>query len=175
MARLIDDLLSLSRAELRAHQPPSGTTDLGLAIREIAESLGMSARERGVALVLDVPASPVNIRADRDDMLRLCENLIENAIRYGRDGKTVEVSLASGPEAVRLSVRDHGPGIAAQHIPRLTERFYRADAAHGSATGGTGLGLAIVKHIVTRHRARLEIESQPGAGARFSVLFPPLS
>jgi two-component system phosphate regulon sensor histidine kinase PhoR len=174
MARLIDDLLSLSRAELRAHQQPTALIDMGAIIREILDSLGLSARERGVALAMQLPDEPMMIRGDRDDLLRLVENLVENGIRYGRDGKAVTISLVRGPGGeVILSVRDHGPGIAAEHIPRLTERFYRADVSHSREIGGTGLGLAIVKHLVMRHRARLEIESRLGEGADFKVLFPP--
>lgn len=172
MARLIDDLLSLSRAELRAHQAPRGDADLALAVREIIESLRLSAQDRGVAIHLDAPATPVMLRADRDDLLRLCENLIENALKYGRDGKRVDVSIAVSDRTVELSVRDHGAGIAPEHIPRLTERFYRIDASHSRETGGTGLGLAIVKHIAARHGAKLEIESRLGEGSRFAVIFP---
>jgi two-component system phosphate regulon sensor histidine kinase PhoR len=176
MARLIDDLLSLSRAELRAHQQPTALIDLGAIIREIMDSLSLSARERGVVLEMALPNAPMLIRGDRDDLLRLVENLVENGIRYGRDGKVVTISLGrgAGGEAI-LSVRDHGPGIPAEHIPRLTERFYRADISHSREMGGTGLGLAIVKHLVMRHRARLEIESRLGEGADFRVLFPAMA
>jgi two-component system phosphate regulon sensor histidine kinase PhoR len=175
MARLIDDLLSLSRAELRAHQQPTALIDMGAIIREIMDSLGLSARERGVALEMQLPDEPMMIRGDRDDLLRLVENLVENGIRYGREGKVVTISLGRGAGGeVILSVRDHGPGIAAEHVPRLTERFYRADVSHSREIGGTGLGLAIVKHLVMRHRARLEIESRLGDGADFKVIFPAL-
>lgn len=111
-------------------------------------------------------------------MLRLVENLVENAIKYGGSGKSVEIAVrrqgAGGAqgERVELSVRDHGPGIPPEHLPRLTERFYRVDVAESRIQGGTGLGLAIVKHIVGRHRGRLAIESEPGQGATFRALFP---
>ncbi len=173
MARLIDDLLSLSRAELRAHQQPTALVDLTSIVREIIDSLSLSARERGVVLQSELPEHPLMIRGDRDDLLRLVENLVENAVRYGRDGKLVCISLkpmAAG--MVGLGVRDHGPGIAPEHLPRLTERFYRADVSHSREMGGTGLGLAIVKHLVARHGARLEIDSAPGNGATFTVQFP---
>jgi two-component system phosphate regulon sensor histidine kinase PhoR len=173
MARLIDDLLSLSRAELRAHQHPTALTDLRLIVREIVDSLSLSARERGVVLEVSLPDEPMTIRGDRDDLLRLVENLVENGIRYGRDGERVAIGVGAADTGERVfSVRDYGPGIAAQHIPRLTERFYRADVSHSRENGGTGLGLAIVKHLVARHRARLEIESRIGEGATFRVLFP---
>lgn len=174
MARLIDDLLSLSRAELRAHQKPVGAVDLASVAAEIRDSLSVSARERGVEIVLSSPGRPVLVRGDRDDLLRVAENLIENAVKYGASGKRVEVSVSAEP-APRLDVRDHGPGIASAHLPRLTERFYRVDVSHSREVGGTGLGLAIVKHIVARHGARLDVASKPGEGACFSVLFPGTS
>jgi two-component system phosphate regulon sensor histidine kinase PhoR len=175
MARLIDDLLSLSRAELKAHQQPTTVMDVRAVVREVLDSLTLSARERNVALRPQLPEAPVMIRGDRDDLIRIVENLTENAIRYGRDGGAVDISVTSGAEGdVSLSVRDYGPGIASVHIPRLTERFYRADVSHSRDLGGTGLGLAIVKHLVTRHRARLEIESKLGEGATFRVTFPGL-
>lgn len=175
MARLIDDLLSLSRAELRAHQQPTSLIDLRHIVGEIVDSLGLSARERGVELRACTPEGPMTIRGDRDDLLRLVENLVENAVRYGREGKLVEIGLSRNLAGeIALSVTDHGPGIAAEHIPRLTERFWRADASHSRENGGTGLGLAIVKHLVLRHRARLDIESAPGKGSTFTVAFAAL-
>jgi two-component system phosphate regulon sensor histidine kinase PhoR len=119
----------------------------------------------------------VLVLGDRDELLRLLENLITNAVKYGEGGGKVEISLASmkttegHPQAV-LSVRDFGPGIAPEHLPRLTERFYRVDVEQSRQKGGTGLGLAIVKHIVNRHRGSLDIDSEPGAGARFVVTLP---
>jgi two-component system phosphate regulon sensor histidine kinase PhoR len=172
MARVIDDLLSLSRAEMRAHQAPSATIDLGVIAREIVDSLGLSARERGVTLECDTPGQPVLVVGDRDDLLRLLENLAENAIKYGRDGGRVELRVTQDGAGPLLSVRDYGPGIEPEHIPRLTERFYRVDVSRSREVGGTGLGLAIVKHIAARHRARLDIASEPGKGATFSVRFP---
>ena len=111
---------------------------------------------------------------DRDELLRVVENLVENAIKYGASDalcsdRTVEITLVAQERQCVLSVRDYGPGIAPEHLPRLTERFYRVDAGQSRAKGGTGLGLAIVKHIIERHRGRLGIESQPGHGATFSV------
>jgi two-component system phosphate regulon sensor histidine kinase PhoR len=172
MARVIDDLLSLSRAEMRAHQAPSEQIDLGIVVREIVDSLGLSARERGVVLEWQVPERPVRVQGERDDLIRLLENLTENAIKYGREGGKVEIRLTDEATGPTLSVRDFGPGIAPEHIPRLTERFYRVDVSRSREVGGTGLGLAIVKHIAARHRARLEIVSEPGKGATFAVRFP---
>ncbi|WP_293209619.1 ATP-binding protein, partial [Parvibaculum sp.] len=116
------------------------------------------------------------VLGDRDELAQVVQNLMDNALRYGRSGKRIEVSLApaekGGKPFVRLTVRDFGPGIAKEHLPRLTERFYRVDAAASRARGGTGLGLAIVKHIVNRHQGSLSIESELGHGSSFSVLLP---
>ena len=118
---------------------------------------------------------------DRDELLRVVENLIENGVKYGESGGRVDVTLErfedaqSGQAMVALSVRDYGPGIEPEHLPRLTERFYRADAAQSREKGGTGLGLAIVKHIVNRHKGQLTIESEPGKGALFKVTLPEKS
>src|SRR5207237_6338532 len=102
------------------------------------------------------------------------ENLVENALKYGATGKRVDISLSSaqvadGRREARVAVRDYGPGIAAEHLPRLTERFYRVDVGESRAQGGTGLGLALVKHILNRHQGRLTIDSEEGEGATFTV------
>jgi two-component system phosphate regulon sensor histidine kinase PhoR len=172
MARLVDDLLSLSRIELRAHLAPETPVDLTGISREIVDSLTLMAREREVTLTLRAPAEPVNVPGDRDELLRLMENLVENAIKYGRSGGEVVIDVADGPLEVSVGVRDDGPGIAPEHLPRLTERFYRVDTAASREAGGTGLGLAIVKHIVLRHRGRLTIESALGQGATFRAVLP---
>ncbi len=172
MSRLIDDLLSLSRIEMNLHRPPEAAVDLVSLTAHVRDSLSPLARDRGVEISLETPPPPVSVRGERDELIRLIENLVENALKYGANGKRVEIKLrVEGGEAV-LSVRDFGPGIAREHLPRLTERFYRVDVAHSREQGGTGLGLAIVKHIAARHRARLSIESEPGKGALFSVRFP---
>jgi two-component system, OmpR family, phosphate regulon sensor histidine kinase PhoR len=171
MARLVDDLLSLSRIELQAHVPPTDRVSLQDAARQIIDGLRPRAAESGVVLTLDAPAEEVVVTGDRDELLRALENLIENAIRYGASGGRVEVTVGARGAEAYASVRDHGPGIPAEHLPRLTERFYRADAAASRQTGGTGLGLAIVKHIMLRHRGRLEIESDPGRGSNFTLRF----
>ena len=177
MARLIDDLLSLSRVELSAHIRPDTVVDIVPLIRQVADGLEALARERQVVIEIDLPETPVAIAGDREELLRLFENLIENALKYGASGGRVVVSLAAGvagegaPE-VRVMVRDFGPGIAPEHLPRLTERFYRVDVGDSRAQGGTGLGLSLVKHIVNRHRGRLLIESVPKNGATFTACFP---
>ncbi|KMO39117.1 ATPase [Methylobacterium variabile] len=178
MTRLIDDLLSLSRIELRAHVPPTQVVDVVPLARQIADSLGVLARERGVTIALEAEPGPQRILGDRDEILRVIENLAENAVKYGGDGGRVEIHVGSRPAEdgrppqVEIAVRDEGPGIAPEHLPRLTERFYRVDAASSRQQGGTGLGLAIVKHILNRHRGRLVIESTPGEGAVFRALIP---
>jgi len=176
MARLIDDLLSLSRIELNAHVHPQTPIDVTSTVRQVADALQVLARDRGVTIAITAPPEPLLVPGDRDELTRVFENLIENALKYGAAGKRVELTLSrieveSGSEAI-IVVRDHGPGIAAEHLPRLTERFYRIDVGQSRAEGGTGLGLALVKHILNRHRGRLVIESVLGDGASFTVRLP---
>jgi two-component system phosphate regulon sensor histidine kinase PhoR len=169
MSRLIDDLLSLSRIELNAHLRPEAAVDLVAVVGHVREALAPLGRERGVDILFTPPAEPVEVRGDRDELIRVFENLVENALKYGGTGGRVEITVArEGTDAV-ATVRDYGPGIAPEHVPRLTERFYRVDTAHSREQGGTGLGLAIVKHIVARHRGKMGIESTPGVGSTFSV------
>jgi len=176
MARLIDDLLSLSRIELNAHRRPDTPVDLVPIVRQVVDGLETLARDRGVTVHVEA-ANALTIPGDRDEMVRVFENLIENALKYGAAGKRVDIALtqsvsAEGMPEARVGVRDYGPGIAPEHLPRLTERFYRVDVRESRAQGGTGLGLALVKHILNRHRGRLSIESMPGAGATFTVYLP---
>jgi two-component system phosphate regulon sensor histidine kinase PhoR len=178
MARLIDDLLSLSRIELNAHLRPDTAVDLVAIVRQVTDALQTLACDRGVEIAVAAPANPVMVAGDRDELVRVFENLVENALKYGAPGKRVEIGVGRdagedgrSPEAV-VSVRDFGPGIAPEHLPRLTERFYRVDVAQSRAEGGTGLGLAIVKHILNRHQGRLAIDSTLGAGASFAVRLP---
>jgi two-component system phosphate regulon sensor histidine kinase PhoR len=176
MARLIDDLLSLSRIEQHMHVRPVEAVDFTVLVAHIVDTLTPMAGENAVPLALDLEPTVI-VPGDRDELARVVENLIENALKYGRseDGAApVEISLGRKGTSAVFSVRDHGPGIASEHLPRLTERFYRVDAGKSRAKGGTGLGLAIVKHIVLRHRGRLAVDSRPGAGARFSVTLPAL-
>jgi two-component system, OmpR family, phosphate regulon sensor histidine kinase PhoR len=177
MARLIDDLLSLSRIELNAHLQPSTPVDLSPIVRQVADGLQTLARDRDVAIKVVTPPEPVIVLGDRDELIRALENLVENALKYGAAGKRVDITLTRGqtraaaPEA-RVAVRDYGPGIAPEHLPRLTERFYRVDVSDSRAQGGTGLGLALVKHVLNRHAGRVSIESTPGAGATFTMHVP---
>ncbi len=177
MARLIDDLLSLSRIELRAHQRPDTPVDLIPIVRQVVDGLQTLARDRDVAIEVTAPVGPLMVPGDRDELTRLFENLIENGLKYGASGKRVDIVLAAAAAAdgtgeARVSVRDYGPGIAAEHLPRLTERFYRVDVGESRTQGGTGLGLALVKHILNRHHGRLTIDSKAGAGATFTARLP---
>ena len=177
MARLIDDLLSLSRVELSAHVRPEKMVDVVPLIRQVVDGLEPLASERQVAIELQLPSSPVMIAGDTEELLRVFENLIENGLKYGASGGRVVVSLTEpGPDdaasEIRVAVRDFGPGIPPEHLPRLTERFYRVDVGDSRAQGGTGLGLSLVKHILNRHRGRLLIESVAGQGAAFTACFP---
>ncbi len=175
MARLIDDLLSLSRIELNAHIQPDTPVELAPVLRQVIGGLQLLAHERQVEVAIHMKDS-LTVPGDRDELIRVFENLVENALKYGAPGKRVEIAVeragaTAQPEA-KVAVRDYGPGIAAEHLPRLTERFYRIDVGQSRAEGGTGLGLALVKHILNRHRGRLQIESVAGEGATFTVRLP---
>jgi two-component system phosphate regulon sensor histidine kinase PhoR len=174
MARLIDDLLSLSRIELNAHLRPTTPVEVGAIIRQVVDGLQTLARDREVDVHVTASSGPMTVLGDRDELLRVFENLIENALKYAASGKRVDVTLTADPSKneAKIAVRDYGPGIAPEHLPRLTERFYRVDVADSRAQGGTGLGLALVKHILNRHGGRLSIESVHGEGANFIAVLP---
>ncbi|MGQ0559787.1 MAG: ATP-binding protein, partial [Sphingosinicella sp.] len=172
MQRLVEDLISLSRIEAERFSRPRGA----LSLREIAgeacdASRGEAAR-RGNELVVEVVDPLPDVAGDRSELLQLLDNLISNALRYGREGAPVRIKLSPEREMVRLEVVDQGEGIPPEHLPRVTERFYRVDPGRSRSLGGTGLGLAIVKHIVGRHRGRLAIDSAPGRGTTVSILLP---
>ncbi len=174
MSRLIDDLLSLSRIEMKAHMRPEAPVDLTGVIRGVVDALEPLARDLGVTIETDLPATPLVVPGDRDELVQVFQNLIENGCKYGRSGERVLVTAAPPPGGRGgpvVTVRDFGAGIPAEHLPRLTERFYRADIQASHAQRGTGLGLAIVKHILNRHRAKLGIESRSGEGSTFTVTF----
>ena len=179
MQRVIADLLSLSRIEIIEHQPPQEIQQLPPLLERVIAAmepmLQSSATKIGVAIAPDLPAIP----ADADQLTQIFTNLLDNAIKYGKRGGRIKVSAARADgdprfeaAGVLISVADDGPGIAREHIPRLTERFYRVDRGRSRAVGGTGLGLAIVKHVVNRHRGRLLIESAEGKGTNFMVWLP---
>ncbi len=198
MARLIADLTSLSRIELDEHVPPRGTVDLVLLVGEAVEAAAPLAAQRGVKLECR-PFAPgtVHVRGERDQIIQVVQNLLDNAIKYSPDGAGVRIELQSGlselaaaaspenlprlslaapdpsPETyAALRVIDLGPGIARQNLPRLSERFYRVDGQKSGARSGPGLGLAIVKHIMNRHRGGLVVASAEGEGSTFTVYFP---
>jgi two-component system, OmpR family, phosphate regulon sensor histidine kinase PhoR len=176
MRRLIDDLMSLSRIELDKFVRPTQPLDLKGLVAEVGSTLAMRLEGDSRALLIDEPDDLPRVIADRDQVLQVLYNLISNALKYGRGGTPIRVDLAavsSSPGgSVRVSVADEGEGIAPEHLPRLTERFYRVDSQRSRTLGGTGLGLAIVKHIVERHRGRLEIDSRLGEGTRVSFTLP---
>jgi len=175
MSRLVDDLLSLSRVEMREYLPLTDEVELGAVLAEVAQTLEPLAKQANVELTLSQSGGGAFVRGDRDELTQVFQNLLQNAIKYGRTGGKVEVRLTgegSAPPRYRVEVADDGPGIAPQHLPRLTERFYRVSAAASREKGGTGLGLAIVKHILNRHRGELLIASTLGQGSTFSVTLP---
>jgi two-component system phosphate regulon sensor histidine kinase PhoR len=175
MRRLIDDLLGLSRIELLEHQAPTGSVALAALARSEAEAMQPILAARQVTLELSLEEAARAMPADAEQLGQVLRNLMENAVRHGRQGGTVRLAVrrVEMPRSgVVLEVSDDGPGIPREHIPRLTERFYRVDKGRSRSAGGTGLGLAIVKHIVNRHRGQLGIESEEGQGATFRVWLP---
>jgi two-component system, OmpR family, phosphate regulon sensor histidine kinase PhoR len=174
MRRLIDDLLSLTRIEMNEHVPPQNRIQLDHVVREAAAALSPLARGDHITIEISAPANLPPVIGDRDELIQLFQNLIHNAIKYGREDGHVWISCGQTPEGqIFATVKDDGEGIASSAVPRLTERFYRVDVKRSREKGGTGLGLAIVKHIVSRHQGRLQIESKPGEGSSFTVLLPP--
>lgn len=204
MSRLVADLLSLSRIELNEHIPPAGRVDLARAAVDIVDAVSVLSADRKVVVTLEGRDVSAPVHGDRDEILQVVQNLVDNAVKYSPVGGVVEIVVRPdialdeaaapwsggnrGDGATRLplvtpdrepgqryaaiTVRDHGPGMAREHLPRLTERFYRVEGQKSGERQGTGLGLAIVKHIVNRHRGGLTVESAPGQGATFTVYFP---
>jgi two-component system phosphate regulon sensor histidine kinase PhoR len=172
MQRLIDDLLSLSRIELVEHQPPAGAVDLSSLLPRIAAGFEPRLAERHMQLHLAIAPELPPVIADADQLAQVVQNLLDNAVKYGRENGTVRLAAEAQGMGASFAVTDDGPGIPRQHLPRLTERFYRVDKGRSRSIGGTGLGLAIVKHIVNRHRGQLTIESVEGSGSTFRVWLP---
>ncbi|MEY3293322.1 MAG: hypothetical protein RJB12_1093 [Pseudomonadota bacterium] len=205
MSRLVSDLLSLSRIELNEHIPPSGRVDLARATADVVDAVSVLSVERNVVIQVEDRDIIAPVNGDRDEILQVVQNLVDNAIKYSPAGGTVEIMIrpsialdeaaaprsggsrgegatrlplvtpdreAGGQRFAAVTVRDHGPGLAREHLPRLTERFYRVEGQKSGERQGTGLGLAIVKHIVNRHRGGLTVESAPGEGAAFTAYFP---
>lgn len=173
MTRLIEDLLSLSRIEMDEHSRPDTPVDMRHVLAKVEDMLSMKARNRDMAIRISAPEQPTAVPGDEDQLTQVFQNLIDNAIKYGGENTPVEIVLDQ-PDATQLSITviDHGAGIPREHLPRLTERFYRVDAARSRQLGGTGLGLAIVKHIIARHRGQLDITSAEGEGSSFTVTLP---
>ena len=204
MSRLVADLLSLSRIELNEHIPPAGRVDLARAAVDIVDAVSVLSAERKVVITLEGRDVSAPVHGDRDEILQVVQNLVDNAIKYSPVEGAVEIVIRpdisldeaaapwsggnrgdgatrlplvtpdreSGQRYAAVTVRDHGPGMAREHLPRLTERFYRVEGQKSGERQGTGLGLAIVKHIVNRHRGGLTVESAPGQGATFTAYFP---
>lgn len=172
MQRLIDDLISLSRIEAEKYLIPDEIVSLSQLLREIIGEWRDRQGDEPNRLVLEIDADAANVTGERSQLSQVVHNLVGNAIKYGRAQSPVKVTVRSDGGLIRLIVADEGDGIAPEHLPRLTERFYRVDAGRSRVMGGSGLGLAIVKHIVERHRARLEIASEVGRGTTVSVIFP---
>ena len=176
MKRLVKDLLSLNRIELNERVHPDAPQLVRRIAWEVAETLRPLAEAEGMTITCDAPDDSVMVPGEREELIQVFMNLIENAIKYARPGREIRVVALSGTAEragmIGIAVEDDGPGIAREHLPRLTERFYRVSPSSSRARGGTGLGLAIVKHIIYRHRGRLEIESKIGEGSRFVVWLP---
>ncbi|RMB37061.1 two-component system phosphate regulon sensor histidine kinase PhoR [Sphingomonas sp. PP-F2F-G114-C0414] len=174
MQRLVEDLISLSRIEAEKFRLPDQAVNLAQLVTDVCAEVVDAAGDRGLDLVATIDPRLAPVSGDKAQLSQMLHNLIGNAMKYGRAGTPVSIDLKRDDlSMIRLSIRDEGDGIAAVHIPRLTERFYRADAGRSRSLGGTGLGLAIVKHIVERHRGRLDIASQVGVGTVVSVILPP--
>ena len=172
MARLVDDLLSLSRIELTEHAPPSTQIKVPRILRVVSEALALRAAERGMWIEIELGEKLPMVMGDRDELAQVLQNLIDNAIKYATPNTAIVVSARPSTKlhpGVAISIQDHSDGIAERHLARLTERFYRVDTARSRSVGGTGLGLAIVKHVVNRHRGILDIESKIGEGSTFTV------
>lgn len=178
MSRLIDDLLSLSRIELDKYVRPQAPLDLPPLIADVGKTLAMRLEADGRRLMIDVADDLPQVVGDRDQILQVMHNLVSNALKYGYSGTPIRVRAGvvkdgpRGEDVVRISVEDEGEGIAPEHLPRLTERFYRVETGRSRSIGGTGLGLAIVKHIVERHRGRLDFSSHQGEGTKVSFTLP---
>jgi two-component system phosphate regulon sensor histidine kinase PhoR len=175
MARLVDDLLSLSRIELTEHAPPTRRVQVAEIVGPVARALGLRASERDMRIDLVIASDLPSVPGEPDELAQLFQNLIDNAIKYAKPGTAITVTASRSAKlegGVAVKVRDRGDGIAKRHLGRLTERFYRADNARASEMAGTGLGLAIVKHVVNRHLGLLDIESKLGRGSKFTVHLP---
>lgn len=179
MARIINDLLSLSQVEVNEHISPTTPVNLTILIGHVVDLLSIKASEKGMNIQTSAPGDIPLIPGDEDQLTQVFHNLVDNAIKYGQKGTAIKISFdhvdrvpGTKRAGVAVSITDQGQGIAPELVPRLTERFYRVDKARSRDMGGTGLGLAIVKHIISRHRGRLKVDSQVNVGSTFTVMLP---
>ena len=179
MSRLIDDLLSLSSVEVDEHVQPREPVNLIPLLSDVVNVIQAQAVKKGIKFISDFPEHLPNIPGDVDQLTQVFQNLLENAMKYGRPESEIQIKIIinrqlseNSASHVMVSIRDQGDGIPSKDLSRLTERFYRVDKARSRELGGTGLGLAIVKHIIGRHRGRLEIDSEEGVGSTFTVFLP---
>ena len=174
MRNLVEDLMSLSRIEADRFTVPREPVDMVALIDSVALSCRSMSEARGSELIVECEMEKAMVPGDRGQLAQLFNNLVTNALKYGRAGTPVRIRIGEAGAMLQIRVIDQGEGIAPEHIPRLTERFYRVDPGRSRAGGGTGLGLAIAKHIAQRHRGRLEIVSNLGEGTSVSVYLPSL-
>ena len=179
MSRLVNELLTLSHVESQEQVRPNTVFDVKTLVEPLQTRFEAAAKDAGLAFEVALPDHALPVKGDHDQLLQLLSNLIENAIKYGAGGDKIEICMTYETHhalmrkpALKISVRDWGAGISGEHLPRLSERFYRVDTHRSREMGGTGLGLAIVKHIVNRHRGRMHIESSLGKGSTFTVTLP---
>jgi two-component system phosphate regulon sensor histidine kinase PhoR len=179
MARLVNDLMSLSRVEINEHVAPREAVDMGEVIEGASSALAIRAAARGMTIEINRVSPLPPVAGDFDQLTQVMHNLIDNALKYARENTAIRISVnavprlpGDGRRGVIVSVIDSGDGISTIHLPRLTERFYRVDQGRSRRLGGTGLGLAIVKHIIRRHRGRLSIDSKEGIGTTVTICLP---
>jgi two-component system phosphate regulon sensor histidine kinase PhoR len=176
MSRLVGDLLSLSKLEAKEHVPPSGVVNVANIINRVQSSLEASNTTHKGRIEVKVPTDLPDIVGDQDDLTEVFQNLMENALKYSSPKSPIAIGIqlseAAGTKKagqVIVTIKDQGEGIAPEHLPRLTERFYRVDNGRSREMGGTGLGLAITKHILNRHRGKMAIDSKPGTGTTVTI------
>jgi two-component system phosphate regulon sensor histidine kinase PhoR len=172
MKRIVDELLTLSKMEIQAHIAPQDKVDLASVLKRTSDVLENQAHRKKMTIKLDVPNSLPKVRGDRDQLIQVFHNLVDNAIKYGLEHTDITIGAKTNDKTIELFVKNIGSVIASEKLPRLTERFYRVDKGRSRDMGGTGLGLAIVKHIVNRHRGSLDIKSTEGDGTIFSIVLP---
>lgn len=172
MKRIVDELLSLSKMEIQAHLHPQDSVDIHGVLKRTCGVLDDQAQKKNMSIILDVPEHIPAVRGERDQLIQVFHNLVDNAIKYGDENTDITIGASVGASHVELFVKNFGTVIPSEKLPRLTERFYRVDKSRSRDLGGTGLGLSIVKHIVNRHRGSIEIKSAKQDGTVFSISLP---